>query len=291
MIYFCKLFCLHIIHFSLFPSKNQCKLLEVSEVQKELTVFEQNGQLLTDSREVAVMVEKSHDQLLRSIRSYINHLDSAKLQSEEFFIESTYTNSQNKEMPCYLCTKKGCDMIANKMTGKKGVIFTAKYIEAFEKMKEFIEKGQQYNHQVSFKEQVECIEVVADMLKANDASKLLMLEGLYKSYELPTEFLPNYEHNGSKELKSATELLKQYDLGMSAAKFNTYMVAGGYLEIKARKSAKDKTKEKKFKALTAKGLQYGENAVSPHNQREVQPLYYADSFKELFQLAVYGEVA
>lgn len=260
-------------------------------MQKELTVFEQNGQLLTDSREVAVMVEKSHDQLLRSIRSYINHLDSAKLQSEEFFIESTYMNSQNKEMPCYLCTKKGCDMIANKMTGKKGVIFTAKYIEAFEKMKEFIEKGQQYNHQVSFKEQVECIEVVADMLKANDASKLLMLEELYKSYELPTEFLPKYEHNGSRELKSATELLKQYDLGMSAAKFNTYMVVGGYLEIKARKSAKDKTKEKKFKALTAKGLQYGENAVSPHNQREVQPLYYADSFKELFQLAVYGEVA
>lgn len=144
---------------------------------------------------------------------------------------------------------------------------------------------------IPFKEQVECIGVVADMLKVNDASKLLMIEGLYKSYSLPTEFLPKYEHNGSRELKSATELLKQYDLGISAAKFNTYMVAGGYLEIKARKSAKDKTKEKKFKALTAKGLQYGENAVSPHNQREVQPLYYADSFKELFQLAVYGEVA
>lgn len=291
MIYFCKLFCLHIIHFSLFPSKNQCKLLEVSEVQKELTVFEQNGQLLTDSREVAVMVEKNHKELLRNIRSYEKHLAESNFALSDFFIKSEYQDSTGRTLPCYLCTKKGCDMIANKMTGKKGVIFTAKYIEAFEKMKEFIEKGEQYNHQISFKEQVECIEVVADMLKVNDASKILMIEGLYKSYELPTEFLPKYEHNGSRELKSATELLKQYDLGISAAKFNTYMVAGGYLEIKARKSAKDKTKEKKFKALTAKGLQYGENAVSPHNQREVQPLYYADSFKELFQLAVYGEVA
>lgn len=32
----------------------------------EITVFEQNGKLLTDSREVAQMVEKDHDQLLKA---------------------------------------------------------------------------------------------------------------------------------------------------------------------------------------------------------------------------------
>lgn len=90
MIYFCKLFCLHIIHFSLFPSKNQCKLLEVSEVQKELTVFEQNGQLLTDSREVAVMVEKDHAKLLRDIRNYCKHLTEANFGLSEYFVESEY---------------------------------------------------------------------------------------------------------------------------------------------------------------------------------------------------------
>lgn len=45
----------------------------------------------------------------------------------DFFIESTYTDSKGEVRPCYLCTKKGCDMIANKMTGKEGVIFTATY--------------------------------------------------------------------------------------------------------------------------------------------------------------------
>lgn len=35
-------------------------------------------------------------------------------------------------MPNYLITKKGCDMIANKMTGRKGVLFTAVYVSAFE---------------------------------------------------------------------------------------------------------------------------------------------------------------
>lgn len=120
-------------------------------MQKELTVFEQNGQLLTDSREVAVMVEKDHAKLLRDIRNYCKHLTEANFGLSEYFVESEYQDSTGRKLHCYLCTKKGCDMIANKMTGKKGVIFTAKYIEAFEKMKEFIEKGQQYNHQVSFK--------------------------------------------------------------------------------------------------------------------------------------------
>lgn len=193
---------------------------------KNLTVFEQNGQLLTDSREVAVMVEKDHAKLLRDIRNYCKHLTEANFGLSEYFVESEYQDSTGRKLTCYLCTKKGCDMIANKMTGKKGVIFTAKYIEAFEKMKEFIEKGEQYNQQISFKEQVECLGVVADMLKVNDASKILMIEGLYKSYELPTEFLPKYEHNGSRELKSATELLKRYDLGLNVRIFNTYLLAG-----------------------------------------------------------------
>ena len=36
--------------------------------------------------------------------------------------------------PNDLITQKGCDMIANKLTGKKGVLFTAAYVSAFEDM-------------------------------------------------------------------------------------------------------------------------------------------------------------
>ena len=38
---------------------------------------------------------------------------------------------------------------------------------------------------------------------------------------------------------------------------------------------------KKFKALTNSGLVYGENLVSPKNDREVQPYYFEDSFDSL----------
>lgn len=257
----------------------------------DLTVFEQNGQLLTDSREVAILVEKDHSKLLRDIRGYCEYLTEANFGLSDYFIESYYQDSTGRTLPRYLCTKMGCDMIANKMIGKKGVIFTARYIESFEKMKDFIEKGAQYNKQISFKEQVECIGVLAEMLRVNDASKLLMVDQLYKSYGLPTEFLPKYEYNGSREMRSATDLLKRYDLGMSAKSFNLLLMEYGYLEERSRKSTSEPGKEKKYKALTDKALRYGENAVSPQNQREVQPIYYADSFKELFNMVVSQEVA
>lgn len=43
----------------------------------------------------------------------------------DFFIPNTYQDSTGRMLPCYLLTKKGCDMVANKMTGEKGVLFTA----------------------------------------------------------------------------------------------------------------------------------------------------------------------
>lgn len=147
------------------------------------------------------------------------------------------------------------------------------------------------NITVSFKEQVECVGVVADILRVNDASKIMMIGQLYKSYDLPTEFLPKYEYNGSRELKSATDLLKKFDLGMTARNFNILLREQGYLEERTRKSSSSKTGSKKYNALTEKGLKYGENAVSPQCQREVQPMYYVDTFEQLFDLVMNMEVA
>lgn len=95
-----------------------------------------NKDLTLESTEVSEMIGKPHDQLMRSIRVYKTYLDSAKMQTHDYFIESTYINSQNKEQPCYLLTKMGCEMVANKMTGKKGVIFTAKYVKRFNQMEQ-----------------------------------------------------------------------------------------------------------------------------------------------------------
>lgn len=95
---------------------------------------ENNLGMVIDSREVAEMCEKEHKNLIRDIRNYSSILGETKIEPSDFFVASTYINSQNKEQPCYLLTKKGCDMVANKMTGAKGIVFTARYVTKFEDM-------------------------------------------------------------------------------------------------------------------------------------------------------------
>lgn len=101
-----------------------------------LKVQDFHGKQVIDSRDVAQMVDCDHKDLLKRIRTYSQYLREGEIAQSDFFIESTYLNAQNHEMPNFLITKKGCDMIANKTTGKKGVLFTAAYVSAFEEMRQ-----------------------------------------------------------------------------------------------------------------------------------------------------------
>ena len=73
-----------------------------------------NSKTIT-SMEVAQMIEKDHAKLLRDIHRYINQIEKineteigqSKIGFTDFFIESTYTTSQNKTQPCYNITHKG----------------------------------------------------------------------------------------------------------------------------------------------------------------------------------------
>lgn len=101
-----------------------------------LKIVSIDGQFVTDSRDVAAMISKEHKELMRSIRQYSSILTSAELRSSDFFIPSYYEDAKKEQRPCFLLTKKGCDMVANKMTGEKGVLFTAEYVTRFSEMEE-----------------------------------------------------------------------------------------------------------------------------------------------------------
>jgi len=99
-----------------------------------LTLINHQGQYTIDSREVAEMVEVRHSDLLEKIGGYITHLTNGNFRSLDFFIPSGYKDAKGETRPCYLLTRKGCDMVANKLTGEKGVLFTAAYVTKFEEM-------------------------------------------------------------------------------------------------------------------------------------------------------------
>ena len=107
-----------------------------------LSLIKTDSGYYADSRDVAEAIERPHYELLKTIRSYIGYLNEGEIPSVDFYVSNAYEDSKGEKRPCYLITRKGCDMIANKLTGKKGVLFTAAYVSAFEKMKNQIETAQ-----------------------------------------------------------------------------------------------------------------------------------------------------
>ncbi|MFJ7852330.1 Rha family transcriptional regulator [Peribacillus frigoritolerans] len=99
-----------------------------------LKIIEKDEHLVTSSIEVAEIIEKRHADLLRSIGKYEDILLNSNLSSVDFFIKGDYLDVTGRIIPCYFLTRKGCDMITNKMTGEKGVLFTATYVERFYEM-------------------------------------------------------------------------------------------------------------------------------------------------------------
>lgn len=152
------------------------EVMEQEAVQEE--PYKSGSVHYIDSRDVAEMVGKGHDKLMRDIRRYSEHLGEAKIGESSFWIKSTYINSQNKEQPCYLVTEKGCEFIAHKLTGQKGSEFTARYIDRFHEMKGELEGQADMVLQEFMKQQAICNQQQADVINAVVNLAGQMMEGL-----------------------------------------------------------------------------------------------------------------
>jgi len=100
----------------------------------ELTIINKGGFCYIDSREVAAMIGKPHNDLMKTIRRYCEHLNEGNISPVEFFVGSSYADSKGEARPCFLLSKIGCEMVANKLTGEKGLLFTAAYVRRFNEM-------------------------------------------------------------------------------------------------------------------------------------------------------------
>jgi len=103
----------------------------------DLTIIKQNGGAYIDSREVALAIGKRHDNLLRDIGNYLDIIEKiANLNFEgcDYFLESSYLDVNSRLRLRYLVSKMGCHMIANKLSGERGVMFTAAYVAKFSEM-------------------------------------------------------------------------------------------------------------------------------------------------------------
>lgn len=95
-------------------------------------VFIENGQAVTNSLKVSQVFEKEHRRVLQDIRK----LECSEYFRQHNFVQSSYVNLQNKELPMYYMSKKGFTLLAMGYTGKEAMKFKEAYIEQFEKMEE-----------------------------------------------------------------------------------------------------------------------------------------------------------
>lgn len=133
----------------------------LSEIQQSQSII-QDENVTFDSRTVAKWMDKEHHKLLRDIRTYIDELKVLSNKFEQskigylpkheetkigllpnnpynpdlYFIETTYKQPNGKTNPRYDITIKGCEFTSHKLTGIKGTMFTARYINEFHKMKD-----------------------------------------------------------------------------------------------------------------------------------------------------------
>lgn len=75
------------------------------------------------SKEVAEMLDKRHDNLLRAIRKYISTLGA---DANSYFMEDPEKGSK-----VYLVTRAGCDLMAGRIIGEKSEEFKSKYLPIF----------------------------------------------------------------------------------------------------------------------------------------------------------------
>ena len=127
------------------------------------------NQPVIDSREVAEMIGVKHKEILRKLegakdrKGYVEILNEHQMAPVDYFIKSSYLDEKGEERPCYQFTKMGCEFIANKLTGEKGVLFTAKYVKRFNEMENFIQHSKMLN---SFKAEISTLvnELVSEKL-------------------------------------------------------------------------------------------------------------------------------
>jgi len=152
-----------------------------------LTLIQRGSNHYIDSREAAELIGKDHKHLLRDIRKYCEIMEKSIkpiFGLNDFFLETSYVDSIGRTLPCYLLSKMGCEMVANKLTGEKGILFTAAYVSKFNMMETHL-RAEWEKSQVLLPTLSDCndtAKIVIDQLKRTGATTYRILDFLDELY-------------------------------------------------------------------------------------------------------------
>ena len=191
-----------------------------------LGLTERDGKAVVSSRDIARVFEKEHRRVLQDIRTIAENDPVWGLHN---FVQSYYTNEQNKSQPEYLITRDGFTLLVMGYTGEKAMRFKKAYIAAFNEMESRF-APRNYKEAllalVAAEEKKEALEVQNKVLQltADKYEGQTDTVGLYKAGEIAKElgisakrlndFLHScrvqYRPNGSNTWQLYTDYAKDY---------------------------------------------------------------------------------
>lgn len=236
-----------------------------------IPIKENNGRRAVNARDLHAFLE-SKQQFADWIKSRINQYGFVENQDYQILASETYEASwggNNKvEYALSIDMSKELSMVEKTKKGKEARSYFID-CERVANEKLAIDK------QPSVRDKIAVAKFLSSYLNLNDSSKLLIAKSIADPLGLPT---PDYTPSKGI-LKSASELLSERGMKISAQVFNKKAIEKGYLCELERNSAHGQ--KKRFKSITNKGLYFGENQVNPNNPKSTQPLWYEDKFGEL----------
>ena len=241
---------------------NEIKMISKSTfLEKEVDVYGSAEEPLFKAKDVAEWLELTNvsDMVSRVEDDEVTKFNLGGLEGDTWFLTEAglYEVLMQSRKPQAKQFKKGVKEIL-KTIRKTGSFSTQTTITPKDK----VEAG------------IAWIDGCRKLLNLSDASTLSLMGKVALPLGLP---VPDYVPSKGV-LHSASELLKKNNVGITANKFNALLVEKGILIEKERQGT---NKVHKFKVITEQGLAYGENEVSPHNQKETQPHWYDNRFAEL----------
>jgi len=246
------------------------------------SALNRSGTLTMSSREIADLVQSRHADVIRSIE----RLMASGVISE--YAPMAYTHEQNHQRYLeYLINKRDSYVVVAQLSPE----FTARLVDRWQELEDAVALSFQQPH-VNDKIHAELLfaETAARMLNISSSGKLGMLKTIQSIHGLPN-FLPSYAidapsdavDGSSRPTFSATELLRRFDVSISAKAFNMLLENNGIIKRAARPSTKAPGKQKEFWVVTGKGLMYGKNVVDHRCPRETQPHWFETRFNDLLK--------
>lgn len=115
--------------------------LALGKLEVEVIKGEREEEVRLSSREVAEMLDVArHGDMIRKIESIGAKINERKDALVEYWVETTYKDSKGEDRKEYLITKAGCELLAHKSTGKKGIAFTLAYMKRFNEMEKALQE-------------------------------------------------------------------------------------------------------------------------------------------------------